>query len=132
MSETCKVFVYGTLKVGGYFAINFDMFRVNSKKAKAKGCMFSLNGIYPTVDFSDEGEIIGEVHEYTDPKTVISMLDRIEGFKSDNYHGNLYNRIKINVVDEDNKVEEDVFAYTYNGSTKDLPVVKTGEWLNYK
>ena len=39
-NKELKVFVYGTLKVGGRFATRFDNVRTSTKVGKIKGCLF--------------------------------------------------------------------------------------------
>ena len=46
-TNTVKVFVYGTLKQGGYFAKRFDKFRLSNKLGKTKGTMFNVFNSYP-------------------------------------------------------------------------------------
>lgn len=126
MTTTCKVFVYGTLKEGGYFARMFNNVRVSSRKATTSGKMFSVQGRFPTVNFAMPGTVIGEIHEYNHPDEVIAEMDRIEGYSGTNNASNLYNRIKIN-VDVDGGVEEAI-AYQYNGDVTDFDEIPTGEW----
>lgn len=126
MTETCKVFVYGTLKEGGYFARMFNNVRINSRRATTNGKMFSVNGRFPTVNFEMPGTVIGEIHEYNHPEEVIAEMDRIEGYSGTNSPRNLYNRIKINVA-VDGCVEEAI-AYQYNGDVSDFDEITNGEW----
>jgi gamma-glutamylcyclotransferase (GGCT)/AIG2-like uncharacterized protein YtfP len=126
MTTTCKVFVYGTLKEGGYFARMFNGVRINSRKASTGGKMFSVHGRFPTVNFNMPGTVIGEIHEYSHPEEVIAEMDRIEGYSGKNSASNLYNRIKIN-VDVDGVVEEAI-AYQYNGAVDDFDEITSGEW----
>lgn len=116
--ETTKVFVYGTLKVGGAFASRFDDFRISSKRAVAKGSMYDLGGC-PAAHFWDEGEIVGEIHEYINPNKVLRHFDRIEGYQKGREY-NLYNRIKINVEGQE------CWTYEFARQGKLGPTIK--EW----
>ncbi len=125
--KTCKVFVYGTLKVGGHFATRFDHVRLSSRPVSINGCMFSVQDRFPTVDFTKDGTVIGEVHEYDQPNHVIAMMDQIEGYGGEDVVDNLYNRVTIQVPSENGGVEE-VIAYSFNGNTEQFAAVDSGEW----
>lgn len=122
-----KFFVYGTLKVGGRFAEPFDSKRQTNIKASTSGVMFSVGGNFPAALFNKKGLITGEVHTYSDENEVIRKLDSIEGFYGKNDVDNLYNRVVVNVIDEDLRTHECV-AYEFNKDTKNMPIVKDGKW----
>ena len=129
MSNTEKVFVYGTLKVGGHFADDFDEFRVKSTPAALKGhALFNL-GWFPTVvsSITKGSEVHGELHEYKHPDVVMRAFDRIEGYtgKSDT---DLYDRKRVEVTTEDGEVHE---AYIYVFAQKlpsDAQKIENGTW----
>jgi len=127
MEKTCKLFVFGTLKIGGHFAKRFDHLRIDSRPASTQGKMFSVHGSYPAVDFFAEGQISGEIHEYKNPEEVISEMDLIEGYREGNPN-NLYNRIKIAIPTKNGK-EEEVYTYSFNRDTSGLKPVESGEWI---
>lgn len=126
MSEKGYVFVYGTLKVGGHFAEEFNSRRISSVPASTPGTMYEGSGWYPACIFGGKNVIIGELHEYEDIDRVMDHLDRIEGCRGDSPH-NLYNRKKVTVVTEDGE-EVEANTYEYNRSVEDRPVIESGIW----
>lgn len=85
--KTVEVFVYGTLKQGGRLSNPTLKDRlVDVKKATLKGATLYDLGSFPGIslrkDEDKDREVIGELHTYKDPKTVVDMMDRIEGVGS--------------------------------------------------
>lgn len=132
--ELNRFFVYGTLKVGGYFASQFDNVRVNSQPATlikhdlygigSKG-LASFPGAVP-----GEGKIVGEVHTYDskDHEKVLRAMDAIEGYSATNEKGSLYLRAKKDVI-LDNGETVEAFVYIFNQSIRDdYEKVETGIW----
>ena len=74
-----KIFVYGTLKVGGYYSKQVDEYRHSSEIATLRGTLFSAE-YFPVLIKKGNNIIYGELHVYKNPKTVLSIIDRIEGF----------------------------------------------------
>lgn len=128
MVKTGKIFVYGTLKVGGHFAKKFDDLRLTHTPAKIKGKMFAATGWFPAVVADDSSEVIGELHEYKDFNNLLKMLDRIEGFYGSGNPKNLYNRTTVLVQTEDASIEEEVTVYMFNQPTTGLKEIKSGIW----
>ena len=113
MSETDYFFVYGTLKVGGYYASDFDRLRVTAEIATIKGYdLFNL-GSFPAIVEGD-GEVHGELHEYAHPGVVTSIMDEIEGFNGDS-ESSLYarKRIKIDVDSRCGGKTVDAIVYVF-------------------
>lgn len=125
-TSTVKVFVYGTLKQGGYFASRFDKFRLSNKLGKTKGTMFNVFNSYPGLVLTGNTEIKGEVHVYSNAKTVEEALDRIEGFNFKGCITNLYDKQKIIVNTEDG--EEECLVYIYARDVSKLEQILDGEW----
>ncbi len=125
-NETGKVFVYGTLKVGGYFAEHFNSVRLKSSKAKIKGTLFD-SGQFPAMKLDGKHVVHGELHEYSNFVEVILQMDRIEGYNGEkDREFNLYNRTKTMVeTDEGNKI---AVIYEFNKSTVNMPIIETGIW----
>jgi gamma-glutamylcyclotransferase (GGCT)/AIG2-like uncharacterized protein YtfP len=127
MSEEVKIFVYGTLKVGGYYATNFDDVRVDVKQAMVPGRIYGGAG-YPRLRLNNEDNLVyGELHTYAEGDNVLRLMDRIEGYIPDRRH-NLYNRKKVKVFLENGESEE---AYVYEYA-EDLSgraeVLESGKW----
>ncbi len=127
-----KFFVYGTLKVGGNFAVHLDEFRKNSVVAKVKG--FDLFGIvhnkgckpaFPAA-VKGTGEIVGEIHEYNDEETALMLMDQIEGYNKSNPEDSYYVRNEV-IVDLEDATKCTATMYTFNGEIKEyFPKMK--EW----
>jgi len=130
MSEV-KVFVYGTLKVGGYFAKRFDGVRLSSVKATVSGKLYGGKD-YPRLLLAPEEEaclVYGELHTYFKADEVIKAMDSIEGYREDQSKVyNLYNRKLIKVKLEDG-TEEEAFIYEYAHKPEfDADVLESGKW----
>jgi len=124
---TEKFFVYGTLKVGGHFANQFDHVRTSSVKATLKNMdLFNL-GWFPTIKHG-KGKVVGEVHEYVDPKRILAIFDQIEGFNPKNPDAGLYVRNEHDVVLETGETVKAI-AYTFR---QDVPAeaekIEDGVW----
>lgn len=127
MSDTLKVFVYGTLKVGGFFSKRFDDYRLSSKEATTKGTMFDSGSSYPAVVLEGDDTITGEVHEYSNKSEVELRMDYIEGFGGSNDSpGNLYNKYEITVNTKDGS--EKCIMYGFARDTNELKKVESGIW----
>lgn len=129
MDKVNKIFVYGTLKEGGFFAKEFDTSRLSSKRATITGTMLSM-GSFPGIILNGESVITGEVHEYGNFDNVLSAIDYIEGCSGAKENAeDLYHRKVIKVSTEDG--EEDAWTYTINITRSEVPlykVVTDGEW----
>ena len=125
-----KIFVYGTLKVGGYYASRFDEVRDSSVDATVCGKLYGSPYGYPRLVLAPESDrftVRGELHTYRDPEHVIKLMDHIEGYE-ENRTDNLYNR-KIVKVRLDNGVEEEAFIYEYaQPIERGAEIIKSGIW----
>lgn len=126
--ETVGVFVYGTLKLGGYFAGYLDKYRQICEKAilpKAK--IYDL-GSFPAVATTgdEKDEVIGEYHEYSDPSDVLKLLDQIEGYHGPSNPTNLYDRVKASVRTETG--EKEAYIYVYADDLSDKVPIKDCQW----
>ena len=127
MADKLKIFVYGTLKVGGAFAHRFDKFRQSTKSGRIKGTMFNIFNSYPGIKLTGNTDIKGEVHEYTNAAEVEKALDRIEGFIAPGHVNNLYDKKKV-LVETENGTEECI-VYEFARGTEQLTEVHEGEWV---
>jgi len=76
-----RVFVYGTLKVGGRLdRVSLKNARTAVRNAIITGAIYNL-GSYPTIKLDKDGEVIGEVHTFHKDNfdAVLSTIDMIEG-----------------------------------------------------
>ncbi len=124
--NTDLFFVYGTLKVGGHFAKQFDNFRVSSVKAEVMGFnlydLGSFPGIKPGI-----GKVYGELHEYKDPEKVTHAMDQIEGY-SPKMNDGMYLRRRIPVKTENGDIKE-ANIYLFNRKLWDnAKKIESGIW----
>lgn len=115
-----KVFVYGTLKKGGYFsevlthstfegyATTVDKFTMWVQIKEGKGG----NMTFPWLQNTDQGaRVLGEIYEVDLPTLV--MVDRIEG------HPNFFNRELYDVIMEDG-TNHQAYIYTLDQVGQEL------------
>ena len=129
MSEQKPIhfFMYGTLKVGGHYAGQFDKERKSSEKASIKGRMYHLGG-FPGVKLNEDGTVHGEVHTYDNVQAVQAVFNRIEGYspKADPKHClYLLKTVKAKLA---NGEEVDVQVYEFNRSTEGYKIMEDGTW----
>lgn len=120
------IFVYGTLKIGGYFAERFDRFRISSKPATAQGVLFQADGGYPALN-KGKGTIHGELHRYRDPINVLKKMDWVEGFYGEEKKDNLFTREKI-LVNTNDGDECEAFVYYYAFKIDKEKRIESGIW----
>jgi len=130
MSNVENVFVYGTLKEGR--PLDREVFantRLSVTPATIVGSLYNL-GPYPAIKLKGKGLVHGEVHQFAknDIKSVIAMMDRIEGYrpKGDEKY-NLYNRKVVTAKTKDGEKME-VYVYEYSNKLKDSLKVDEGLW----
>ena len=126
MSNYLKVFVYGTLKVGGRFAKKFDEVRLSTKTGTIQGTMFNINKSFPGLVLGSNTDITGEVHKYKRPEEVEKAMDMIEGFRGENDPHNLYNKAEVEV--ETDEGVETCKVYVFARDTADFEEVVDGVW----
>jgi len=113
-----KVFVYGTLKVGGRFAERFDNSRMNVEECSINGTMYDTKSGYPMILIGTGDVITGELHTYDDFAGVLDVMDMIEGYPT------YYSRSVINVDGEE------VFVYHgINEQVASMEKVESGTWI---
>lgn len=128
---THRVFFYGTLMAG------FDRRRragIDSKLAYvARGSitatLFDL-GIYPAAVPARDGLVWGEVYEMADAGTVLSALDRIEGYSPDDPDRSLYTRGEAEATLPDRTVVL-AWVYFYNAPLGQAPRIESGDYLEH-
>lgn len=115
--QSINIFVYGTLKVGGRFARQFDGVRKKVRESSIGGTMFNVNGMYPMILIGTGDTIFGELHTYSPSEGVLDGMDRIEGYPS------LYGRTVVPIGRKK--------AWVYHGSEEQvvgLEKIKSGIW----
>lgn len=123
--ETDFFFVYGTLKVGGYYANDFDKLRISSEKAIINNMNLYKISYYPGI-LPGIGTVTGELHEYKNPEIVIQLMDRIEGYKPKlKPELSLFKRKRMVVITEAGKeVEANLYIYNYKITRKEVKSYK--------
>ena len=133
-NDILKVFVYGTLKVGGESAYSFNDHRISVKKGKIKGTMLNIAGMYPGVILRGNDIIHGEVHEYRNGKVVEYFLDIAEGHKGKDDKCNLYNKETVDVIVQNSPSyltryrAEKCLIYTYAQRIYVHEKIGSGKW----
>lgn len=118
-------FVYGTLKTGGVFAEKFNTYRLNSEKATLNDMTLYNLGWFPGI-LPGRGIVVGELHEYKNPDTVMAHMDQIEGYNGEK--DSLFNREYRIVITESGK-EVKAIMYVYNNKpAPEMKVIKNGVW----
>lgn len=131
MTDLAIVFVYGTLKVGGFFAEQFDEYRRKYFKATVYGALYSVNGQFPAALLGDEGVIHGEVHVYTNGIAVLEAMNNIEGCEvpeEEGHPANMFNRVTTIAEFDNDNAEVPVFMYTWNQEIDSLERINSGIW----
>ena len=124
------VFFYGTLMAG------FDRRRragIDDKlKYRGRGsiqaALFDL-GIYPAAVPAPGECVWGEVYEMSEPAAVLSALDDIEGYSSENPDRSLYSRGLTDVTLPDGKTR--AWVYFYNAPLGQASRITSGDYLEH-
>jgi len=119
MVKLNKFFVYGTLKVGGALAAQFDKYRENCVKAVLPNYAIYDLGWFPGILKETGEEVFGEIHTYEEDefKHVLNMFDRIEGYSAHSPGNSLYLRKVVTVVNENNN-KVSCNCYIFNNAHK--------------
>jgi len=128
-----KFFVYGTLKVGGYFAKQFDYTRKSSKVATLHNHDLFVVGNVPSQfpgAVPGKGSIIGEIHEFAlnQVMPITTCMDMIEGYSKKCEYESLYLRRILSVELEDGSLV-DANVYLFNRPIKkQYKKIESGIW----
>lgn len=123
--KTDLFFVYGTLKKGGYFAHEFDSFRITSEKAMIYNTALYDLGDFPGLVMGNS-IVKGELHKYSHPDIVLRKMDIIEGYHKDVY--SLYIRKRMTVITENSK-KNIAYVYLFNQELgKYAKLIEDGVW----
>jgi len=113
MENTGLIFVYGTLKVGGFYSKYFDQDRLSSVKGYIIGELYDL-GNFPALVLRGENKVFGEIHEYSNFRTITKIMDRVEGYSEDDIDNSLYVRKTTKATTKDGETV-DVLVYEIGG-----------------
>lgn len=121
-----KIFVYGTLKIGGYYSKYIDRYRHSSEIATLRGTLFDAE-YFPVLIEKGNNVIHGELHIYKNPEIVLSIIDRIEGFIDKRSENNLFVRKKA-IIQLKNNGECLAYVYFFTHNTNGMKQIKDGKW----
>lgn len=109
-----RVFVYGTLRKGMY---NHDIYlrerSVYCGDGYIKGSLMTIAGVvYPA--FLPQGDhlVFGELYD-VDEETV-QCLDELESYFGEHNQDNEYNKISMDILNQDGQVKDQAYVYIYN------------------
>ena len=99
-------------------------------RGSIRAALFDL-GIYPAaVPAEDESKVWGEVYEATDPASVLSVLDEIEGYRANEPDRSLYTRVLTDVALEDGRSVQ-AWVYFYNAPLGRAQRIESGDYLEH-
>ena len=107
-----KVFVYGTLKPGGYYWPRFCEGKVSAlEPAQIKGRLYDLHVGYPGLSLAGSGWVQGFVLTFTREADFL-QLDVLEGYEPERDPAqNEYQRLKLPCYRPDGSPLAEVWAY---------------------
>ncbi len=122
-----QIFVYGTLLKG---LSRSDVLRNGEFLGNAfvRGNLGDL-GAFPGLKPGD-GTVYGELYAIDDE--ILSMLDRIEGFRPDDAASSLYIRENVEVVLMSTGFSDRAETYFYNGTPKPDSLIEHGDYRRYQ
>ena len=99
-------------------------------RGSIRAALFDL-GMYPAaVPAEDESKVWGEVYEISDPASVLSALDEIEGYRPSDPDQSLYTRVVTDVTLEDGRVQQ-AWAYFWNAPLGGAQRIESGDYLEH-
>ena len=99
-------------------------------RGSIRAALFDL-GIYPAaVPAEDDSKVWGEVYETSDPTSVLTALDEIEGYRPSEPDRSLYTRVLTDVTMEDGRVHQ-AWAYFYNAPLGRAQRIASGDYLEH-
>ncbi|MEM7792344.1 MAG: gamma-glutamylcyclotransferase family protein [Verrucomicrobiota bacterium] len=127
-----SVFVYGTLKPGGFYWPRFCEGKVSDvQPAKIRGSLYDLHVGYPGLVLGGENWVEGYVLTFPQEKDFL-QLDFLEDYSPDRpATENEYNRLKVNCIGENGEVFGDVWVYEMSEATVQRfagTLIMTGNW----
>lgn len=124
MNDPIPLFVYGLLMTGGsgYHALGLEVRVKRLGPEKIAGRLYHL-GHYPGLIIGRHGVVQGELFSFDDPK-LLDELDAYELYDPENPSRSEYRRIRVDLLGNG----ESAWAYEYNRSTKNKPIIATGNW----
>jgi gamma-glutamylcyclotransferase (GGCT)/AIG2-like uncharacterized protein YtfP len=128
---TDLIFFYGTL-MSGFRRVGRQRLDPQLKpqgRGSIRGALFDL-GIYPAAVPASDSRVRGEVYRMTEPESVLSELDDIEGYQPNEPDAGLYNRVETPVVLDDGG-EATAWVYFYNAPLGRAERIESGDYREY-
>jgi gamma-glutamylcyclotransferase (GGCT)/AIG2-like uncharacterized protein YtfP len=99
-------------------------------RGSIKAALFDL-GIYPAaIPVDDDSRVWGEVYEMSDPASVLTVLDEIEGFRPSEPDRSLYTRVLTDVTLEGGEAAK-AWTYFYNAPLGRAQRIESGDYLQH-
>lgn len=113
-----RIFVYGSLREGMY---NYDKYLkghvVSNTQAYVKGTLHQLHDVtYPAL-IEGTSFILGEIIEI-DHDGIEDDLDELEGYQGAGNDHNEYDKVMMNIYDQEQQLLEQLPVYVYNTRTQ--------------
>lgn len=139
MSHKDYLFVYGTLRyqaartADGEEAFN----QLNQAAsfigvASMSGQLFEVDG-YPGICYQSDADthVLGDLYQVDDPATLFDVLDAYEECAAQFSEPHEYLRQRVPVIRGNGETVQ-AWVYLYNGSTDLLPVIASGDYLQWQ
>jgi gamma-glutamylcyclotransferase (GGCT)/AIG2-like uncharacterized protein YtfP len=128
---TDLVFFYGTLMAGfdRRQRAGIDHKLTYIGRGSIEAALFDL-GLYPAAVPAPEGRVWGELYEMSDPETVLTALDEIEGHAPEDPDRSLYSREEAAVTLPDG-AKARAWVYFYNAPLGQAPRISSGDYLEH-
>jgi len=125
------VFFYGTLMAGfdRRRRAGIDSHLTYIGRGAIRAALFDL-GLYPAAVPAPEGVVRGEVYEMTEPATVLSALDEIEGYRAEDPDRSLYVRAQTDVRLPDDS-QAVAWVYFYNAPLGRALRIASGDYFDH-
>ena len=125
------VFFYGTLMAGfdRRRRAGIDSHLTYIGRGAIRAALFDL-GLYPAAVPAPEGVVRGEVYEMTEPATVLSALDEIEGYRAEDPDRSLYVRAQTDVRLPDDS-QAVAWVYFYNAPLGRASRIASGDYFDH-
>lgn len=109
-----KIFVYGTLRTDMYHYKQYLKEKIiQSELAYVKGSLHEIKGvIYPAL-IEGNDMIAGEIMEIDDDH-IFEILDELEGYHGSSDPRNEYEKITMNIYDDQGEIVDRLPVYVYN------------------
>ncbi len=128
---TDLVFFYGTLMTGfarrGCAGVDDRLVCLGGGLIQA--ALFDL-GFYPAAVPAHDFRVRGEVHRMRDPRSVLDVLDEIEGFSAHEPLTSLYTRDETTVALDSGETVR-AWAYFYNAPLGQAVRIESGNYLEH-